>query len=486
MAGESVSSVLIVGGSVSGLATAFELEQRGVSAQILEARDNVGQRAETGTFSDGSTIDAGIDDFHASPPIVELIRKLGLSLVAKPAYSSIICDGLLRCAPDSQDQRRGSLFSAADLTCFGTWARIAASVTQQLDLAGGSVAVASPLPPLGSPLEWLVQLSFDSFVKRLSLRPAVVTWIRMTAESELGVEWHRVAALDGMAALRPFLVGSGTNRPTPKVIVSGGRHQLVRSLVQSLPPGAVRADCRVRRVVDHGPDVGVEIHSEDGRGRRSVTRSHLVVFAIPIWDLGEIEMEPIDPGVQAAIETTRQVSQVDVILRLDPKARECWRHYGEGLFPLLTDGLTGCLYLLGAASDKHLTLRVSLRGRWAEEVSGQHEQYIVNDTIVALGQLHARDHQDGPEILVFPGLSRWVTDAMVLDRRRACAHWPHSLGRSQFDPIAVGLRRQHGQVLFASDATEPTQSAGALQAAQRVASLVAFSDTSVSLRAPSC
>jgi monoamine oxidase len=486
MAGQTDVSVLIVGAGVSGLATAFELAHRGIPARVLEAESHVGGRARTVTFTDGSTVDAGVDDFQANPAIVELMHRLGLSLVAKPGYSSIICDGLLRRAPGNEDERGESLFTAADRTCFGTWVRIATSVTQQLDLAGGSVTVASPLPPLGSPLEWLVQLGLDSFVKRLSLRPAVVTWIRMTAESELGVEWHRVAALDGMAALRPFLAEPGTNPPTSKVMVSGGHDQLVHGLVRSLPGHVVRTGCRVRRIIDHGPDVDVEVHTEDGCGRRSVERSRHVVLAIPIWALGEIDMEPIDPAVQAAVETTRRVSQVDVILQLDPKARECWRPYGDGLFPLLTDGPTGCLSLVDPAPDaKHLLLHLSLRGHWAQEFSGRPEQYIVNDAIVALDQLRARTHPEGPETPAFPGLSRWVTDALVLDRRKASAHWAHSAGRSQFDPLAVGLRRQRGQVFFASDTTEPTQSGGALQAAQRVASLVACSLKSQAATVPS-
>jgi hypothetical protein len=473
MAGETKASVLIVGGSVSGLATALELERRGISARILEAENHVGGRIGTVTFADGLTVDAGLDAFQASPSIVELIRRLGLSLVAKPGNSTIICDGLLRRAPGNEEQRGESLFTAADRTCFGTWARIAASVTQQLDLAGGSVAVASPLPPLGSPLEWLVQLSYDSFVKRLSLRPAVVTWIRMTAESELGVEWHRIAALDGMVAMRPFLAEPGAKPPTSRVMVSGGRDQLIRGLVRSLPGGVVSTGCRVRKIIDHGPDVDVEVHTEDASGQRSVERSRHVVLAIPIWALGDIDMEPIDPTVQTAVETTRRVNQVDVILRLDPKARECWRPYGDCLFPLLTDGPTGCLSLVGAGPGaRHLVVRLSPRGRWAQEFSGRPEQYIVNDAIVALEQLRARTCPEGTETPVFPGISRWVTDALVLDRRKASAHWPHSAGRSQFDPLAVGLRRQRGQVFFASDTTEPTQSGGALQAAQRVASLV--------------
>ncbi|MDE3167327.1 MAG: protoporphyrinogen oxidase [Acidobacteriota bacterium] len=72
-------SVLIIGGGISGLATAYYLAKRGVASTILESRPRLGGVIRTERV-EGCTLEAGPDSFlSAKPAALELIRDLGMS-----------------------------------------------------------------------------------------------------------------------------------------------------------------------------------------------------------------------------------------------------------------------------------------------------------------------------------------------------------------------------------------------------------------------
>lgn len=71
--------VVIIGGGISGLSTAYYLAQRGVGSTIVESRPRLGGVIQT-EHVDGCTIEAGPDSFiSAKPAALELIRALGLA-----------------------------------------------------------------------------------------------------------------------------------------------------------------------------------------------------------------------------------------------------------------------------------------------------------------------------------------------------------------------------------------------------------------------
>ncbi len=71
--------VVIVGGGISGLSTAYYLSKGGVSSTILESRPRLGGVIQTERV-EGCTIEAGPDSFLAvKPAAMELIRELGLA-----------------------------------------------------------------------------------------------------------------------------------------------------------------------------------------------------------------------------------------------------------------------------------------------------------------------------------------------------------------------------------------------------------------------
>jgi len=73
-----VPEVVIIGGGVSGLSTAYYLARAGVASTIIESRPRLGGVVQTERV-DGCVIEAGPDSFlSAKPAALELIRELGL------------------------------------------------------------------------------------------------------------------------------------------------------------------------------------------------------------------------------------------------------------------------------------------------------------------------------------------------------------------------------------------------------------------------
>ena len=71
--------VVILGGGISGLSTAYYLAKGGVSSTIVESRPRLGGVIQT-EHVEGCTIEAGPDSFlSVKPAAMDLIRELGLA-----------------------------------------------------------------------------------------------------------------------------------------------------------------------------------------------------------------------------------------------------------------------------------------------------------------------------------------------------------------------------------------------------------------------
>lgn len=79
----SDKSVLVVGGGLSGLTAAYELEQKGYTVTLLEAQERLGGRVYTQQFANGQFAEAGgelIDAATIHPLIHQYSQKFGLKL----------------------------------------------------------------------------------------------------------------------------------------------------------------------------------------------------------------------------------------------------------------------------------------------------------------------------------------------------------------------------------------------------------------------
>src|SRR5947209_4813127 len=87
--------VAVVGGGITGLATAYFLQQAGVAVTLIEADHRLGGKIRTDTLA-GVPVEAGPDAFLARvPSAVELCRDLGLGdeLVAPASGTAFIWTG---------------------------------------------------------------------------------------------------------------------------------------------------------------------------------------------------------------------------------------------------------------------------------------------------------------------------------------------------------------------------------------------------------
>ncbi|HEX2639461.1 MAG TPA: protoporphyrinogen oxidase [Pyrinomonadaceae bacterium] len=79
--------VAVIGGGISGLATAFLLKRKDVNVTVFEAYENVGGNIQT-IEKDGYTIEQGPNSLLKSPRLVDLVRMLDLEaqvIAANPA-----------------------------------------------------------------------------------------------------------------------------------------------------------------------------------------------------------------------------------------------------------------------------------------------------------------------------------------------------------------------------------------------------------------
>lgn len=82
------SSVLIVGGGLAGLCTAYELQRRGIPSHILEAASRLGGRVRTVHRSDGSCLDLGGELTGVHHRLwMHYVREFKLGLVDSGFYS---------------------------------------------------------------------------------------------------------------------------------------------------------------------------------------------------------------------------------------------------------------------------------------------------------------------------------------------------------------------------------------------------------------
>lgn len=440
---EPAVDVLIVGGGLSGLCTAYYLKQAGLSFTLLELAPRLGGRIRTATYPGGLRAETGLAELWEGNPAIDVARALGLPLEREEAtFSSVVLDGQL--VPFVQATNAAFLeaaLGAEDYPAYQAWDR-----RMQVHL---KTLEQRPVP--ASLLE-LEELSFGNWLEGQKLPSRVSAFIRATLEPEIGTTLESISAVDGIAEWHLFTAPGA--RPHHVV---GGNQRLVEGLAAHLGATHLRLNSQVTNVVQ--TQGGVEVRAIDTVTSRNLRLSaKAVVLAIPLYRLLELQFTPrLTEEHDRAIQTQTWGAYFTAHVALDPAAARFWTVDGRSVLPLLAGGSLGVLYSgTSAAGSKEILLNLLVHGPAAEGF---------NARTASLDDAQARIEDSLEEL--FPGIRPLVRGwTFYRYHPRAIAAWP--VGRSRFDSLSDLLRRPFGNLYFAGDFTESSHSDGAVLSARRV------------------
>jgi protoporphyrinogen/coproporphyrinogen III oxidase len=297
-----VNDVVIVGGGISGLAAAFELQQRGLRVQLLEASEQPGGVIRTERF-DGWVVDEGPDSVLVQKPAaVALCRELGIADRLIPTLTPRTAYVL----------RDGTLHAIAEGSFLGFPISFAALATAPLFSVAGKARMAWELfAPRGEDGDE----SVASFVRRRFGQEAV----DYIAEPLLaGIHAGDVDRLS-MRALFPRLIEAERQsgsvirsfralrvKPSPQgafVSLPGGIAELVEAVAAALTPGTVTLGARV-----------TEIHREGHFAISSTAgpvQGRALILAAPAYVAGGL-LRSIDTSLAAMCERVPYASTATV------------------------------------------------------------------------------------------------------------------------------------------------------------------------------
>lgn len=269
-------TVLVLGGGITGLASAYALGKAGIPTLLLEASDRLGGKVATETV-DGFVIDAGPDSFISyKPAAVELCRELGLGdqLISpqEPRTVYVRAGGRFAKLPDGMGlvlPTRLGPFVTTDLFTWPQKLRMGLDLVLPREIVADDVAVGAFLgrrlgralvDRLAGPLIGGV---YGTAIDELSL-DAVVPQLRDAERKHRSLLLASLA--DGRARRR-----SGRKPGSPFVALRGGIGQLTQALaaaVLAMPSVEVRTGVAARslRPSAHGVDVELAEGSERGDG----------------------------------------------------------------------------------------------------------------------------------------------------------------------------------------------------------------------------
>jgi monoamine oxidase len=451
------STVLIVGGGLTGLTTAHELTKAGIDSLILEASPRVGGRIQSVRFKNGDTCEAHMEEYFERNPAYQLLKELELPLAEDVAHSTVRLGGKIypyQGDGDRDEYLRG-IFSEKEIAAFLKWNNKTWAFYEELHASHFSD---KPLPP---ELVALTKISFAKFVAREGLPKKVREWIRVTVEPEMAIEWDKISALDGVDEMRLFL-------DTPQGFgeknyhVKGGNSKFTEALTARIGDRKPVVNAMVTAVRQTADAVTVR-YLQDGYHYHEATGKY-VVMTVPVPQLGRIQFEPpLSEEKKRAIATTRYGSYIKVHFGIAPEAARLWEVDGETVLTLLSDSSAGSVYdatdLQDAPEDRDRILTLLLHARFARAMTG-----LSADAI----RQRAGDGLDA----LFPGVKQHIKFAEIFVYPEAVAYWPLELGRSRFDALARKLREPQGRLYIGGDMTENSHSEGAVQAALRMSKAI--------------
>jgi len=307
------TTVVIIGGGISGLAAALALEKRGVRYQLLEAGESFGGVIRTET-RDGFVLEGGPDAMLAQKPEgIALCRELGLGerlIPTNPDERAVFVlhrrrlhplpEGMMLAVPtkivpflaSGLFSWPGKLRMGLDLVIPGRNGQADESIASFLRRRFGQEAVER----IGEPLLAGIHAGDP---ERLSI---LATFPRFRE-----LERAHGSLVRGMwAAPRPK-PQPGAKPPAAFYSLRGGLGELVEALVARLDRGALRTRARVRRIETDG--AGFTLATEAGEE----LRAGRVVVAAPGPRIAPA-LEPLVPEAAAGLAAIPFASSATVLL----------------------------------------------------------------------------------------------------------------------------------------------------------------------------
>ena len=273
--------VIIVGGGIAGLSTAFELHRRGVSCAVLERAPRAGG-VILNEEVDGYTIDAGPDSLLTQKPAgLELCEQLGLR------------DRLVQTRPPRLAfiQRNGRLYALPAHSVLGIPTRVGPFLTTGLFTWAGKLRMGAEL--VVPPRRDASDESIGAFIRRrfgaeaaMYLAEPLLAGIHAGDVDRLSVRalFPRLVEAERKhgSLLRAFYrrPSAEPRAPSPENgafrSLPGGLSEMVRALVAYLPSGTVRLNAPVTRVRGTGPFcVESGVSTVEARGVVLATPAHV-------------------------------------------------------------------------------------------------------------------------------------------------------------------------------------------------------------------
>lgn len=440
--------VLIVGGGLSGLSTAYLLKKAGIRSRILELAPRVGGRVRTGSYPEQVYAEIGLAEFWDGNPALDIARELKVQMEhIDTGMSSFMVDGKIY--PFQGKSNREFIQRLLTPEEYARWQSWDARMSEMIHrLKSGSI------PP---ELLKLKDISFADWLKQQALPPLAFKLIHAILAPEVGTALDRISALDGIAEWHLF---SGEGAQPHHVV--GGNQNLTEALANAVGRQHISLNTQVTNVVDTSQ--GVEIRALDTTSFKNKRfKARYAVLALPLYRLFEIQFQPrLSETVYQAIHTQTWGSYFTAHVLLDKAAEKFFHHQGESMLPLLTGGPLGVIYPgMGPGDGKHFLVNLLVTGDFAEAFNARTAS--LDDVQKQLEEAFEK---------TFPGIRPLIRQFTFFRYHpRAIAAWP--VGRSRFDALSQNLRKAHGHLYFAGDFTESSHSDGAVIAAQRVSRQIA-------------
>lgn len=435
--------VVIVGAGLSGLASARELKKKKISYHLLEIAPRWGGRVKTVKYlRHGETIysDSGMEEYWETNPAVEVLKELKLPLRVDVAVSSLVLQNqFYPLGNETPAEFKKKVFTPEELVAWDKFRTELAPIVATLQTR--------KVPE--SYLAWK-DVSFAAWIATKNLPTKIAEWIRVSVECEIGTEWDKISALDGMAEMHIFLKDDGEK----SVRVLGGNEKFTDAFATSIGREHISVNHAVKAI--RSSKDGVEVAYLDMATNRSgKVLAKKVITTIPLYRLFEVQFEPsLSSAKQSAISSLGWGAYFKAHVFVPASAAKYWTKNGQSVLPVLSDSKLGVIYD-GNPDQGKVTKILSLL-----ITGGQAEAFNMMPQETAREEIRAAFEK------LWPGLGKEIQEIEFYRYHpRAIAAW--GVGRSRFDEASEEIRRPENHVHLAGDFTESSHSDGAFISAKR-------------------